>query len=141
MNFLKLAFSVSSLILMVHSHSHLECTDVQSADGTCRGYPRHYNIYKSGYENTDESKDRNFVAPPGSFQCPTIPSATADAYNTAYPMAQTSTGSNLTLQWPPRGHQNQPSTDVEIFCSTNPSSTNTTFPQQLMQSEWYRIGR
>jgi hypothetical protein len=100
--------------LFITAHSHLECTDFRN--GTCAGFPRHYTGNKAGYENTPESKDRNFVVPQGRRFCP--PSA-APEYTETYPMAEAQAGSQLQLVWPARGHADQPSSSVIVHCLTD----------------------
>lgn len=115
-------FSISFSIATTFAHSHIECSDYQ-ADGNCSGYARYYTYNKQGYIGTNKSRDRNYVVSSGTQTCPTQPSADP-AYSAQFPMASVEAGQNITLYWPPRGHTQQPSSAVSIYCSTIPGVQN-----------------
>lgn len=110
-------FIILVLGAFVRAHSHIECVKLGTDGKTCQGYGRYYSIYKAGYEGTLESKDRNFIVSPTLLQCPLDPAQGAQEYTEKYPMATVSPGENITMHWPPRGHADQPHSDVWIFCA------------------------
>lgn len=113
--------STLALIRSVHSHSHVECTDVSDSN-ECRGYARYYSTNKAGYEGTDQSKDRNDIVSAGTRTCPIAPGPVSEMYIDKYPMAHVNAGQKVKIQWPPRGHQKQQSSPVWIYCANTPSS-------------------
>jgi hypothetical protein len=114
---------ISELILFASCHSHLECTNL--VDEGCHGYSRYYSIYKKGFENSNESKDRNFITNNGKWKCPEPPAAKDTQYTEQYPMAKVYIGQKVTIQWPPRGHLKQNHSPVWIYCDSIESSSSS----------------
>lgn len=104
-------FLLLLFVPLSYAHSHVECTKL--VNGRCEGYAVYYAYNKQGFENTPESKDRNYIVSEGTRSCPV---GVGERYTNEYPMATVSPGEQVTIQWPPRGHTSQPNSAVWVYC-------------------------
>jgi hypothetical protein len=118
--FLAILTTILFLTNSVYSHSHLECVKKQGSLN-CLGFPRYYHFNalntplpsSSGNLTFYASRDR-FWHPYSNFGlCP--PKLSNDLYTINYPMASAYPGETVTTQHPPRGHDSQPNSNVEIY--------------------------
>lgn len=128
----------------VTSHSAPSCTN-KINEITCEGFPRyyHFNHLNTPLPSSDStsqfyaSRDRENVLQPGVNKlCPSMP---IPEYTLDFPMASAYAGSTLTLQHPPRGHAQQPSSPVWIYIYNTPNVYNTT--SELVQDNFSLLGQ
>lgn len=97
----------------------MEC--VKKQNNICIGFPRYYHFNALNLPLPSSSDNMTFYAsrdrfwhPDSNFGlCP--PKLSNDLYNLDFPMATAFPGENITTQHPPRGHESQPNSNVEIY--------------------------
>lgn len=111
---------ISAVGLPVRTHSALACTELHGTD--CLGFPRyyHFNTLPTPLPSSNAdmqfyaSRDRQTQMQPGiDTVCPDL--TPLQEYTEEYPMAIVKRGSVVTLQHPPRGHADQPSSNVWVY--------------------------
>ena len=99
---------------VIYGHSYVVCTDYR--DGDCHAFAR-YTDFNTPAGSPTGYRDRNLQGT----KCPIFQ---GEKYTTKFPMAETLPGQTLKLQWPPRGHDKQDSSQVSIKMS--PGAVETT---------------
>jgi hypothetical protein len=118
-SYILILYILLSNISLVLGHSAVACTDISK--GECKGYPRYYyfNHLDQQLPSSDlndtfyASRDRETLIQAGINKI--CPEMTITEYTSQFPMAEAYPGQNLTIQHPPRGHSQQPSSPVWIY--------------------------
>lgn len=114
------------LIAHVFGHSAPSCTQ-KTGKTSCAGYPRYYHfnhlpIPLPSSDSNDTfyaSRDRETLIQSGINRI--CPEMNIPEYSPDFPMARGYPGETLTLQHPPRGHSQQPSSPVWIYYYPRPN--------------------
>jgi hypothetical protein len=111
-------------IINVKGHSAVSCTDKRTKE-VCMGFSRyyHFNHINTILPSSDKndtfyaSRDRETLIQAGIEKI--CPEMNIQEYTKEYPMGQVKRGQKITLQHPPRGHSEQPSSNVWIYMNKN----------------------
>lgn len=111
-------------LIGVKGHSAVSCTDKRTKE-VCMGFSRyyHFNHINTILPSSDKndtfyaSRDRETLIQAGIEKI--CPEMNIPEYTVEYQMGQVRRGQRITIQHPPRGHSEQPSSNVWIYMNKN----------------------